>query len=675
VLSQAFALGLVDPAMEPTLHVGAASTLLTVAFSPVALLSSYVLRIAAVSEATLAAGPLPPAAGVGLSGPTPLSPGRDGCVMAEGSRAAQKDRYVAVIDQDKVTDEVRDIALKYDPLNRTPGRQGFHVTEDGELHIDDANVIEEHRIVANKVPNDAIKILRLPAERGELVHRYGENGFRLYELPVPQPGRAVGLLGPNGTGKSTALRVLDGSIRPNLGQVDDPPSWSEVISRFRGTAAQNYLAKLAEDDVETADKPQRVDRLPDHHEDTAGALVRAADERGLAREALARFELASLADRDIEELSGGELQRLAIAATLVRDVDAYLVDEPSAYLDVGQRLTVARGFAELAADRGVLVVDHDLVTLDVLADDVHLTYGEPGGFGVVSRPLTTRRGINAFIEGMLRREGIRIREEPLTFEASATQTQGEPAISAPRLAKRFDGFELVVDPVDLREGELVGVLGRNGLGKTTFARLLAGVLEPDEGEIETRRTVAYKPQYLQADFAGTVEALLASQVDLEAPWFRAQILGPFDLEDLLEAPVAALSGGERQRVAVGLTLAREADAYLLDEPSAYLDVERRVDLATQLRRVIADRAAPCLVVDHDLMLLDALADRVMVFEGTPGEQGHGCAPEPTADGLDAFLAEVDVTFRRDERTGRPRANDPGSRKDREQREAGDYYAA
>jgi ATP-binding cassette subfamily E protein 1 len=597
--------------------------------------------------------------------------------MAEGSRAGTKDRYVAVVDQDKVTDEVRDIALKYDPLNQTPGEQGFHVTEDGQLHIEDHKVIEEHRIVQNKIPNDAIEILRLPAERGELVHQYGPNGFRLYELAAPVEDRVVGLLGPNGVGKSSALRILDGSLQPNLGRIEDPPAWAEIVQRFRGTAAQRYLEKLEAGEVSTAYKPQRVDRVPEHHGGTPEQLLARRDERGRRDQALETLELEHVAHREVDELSGGELQRLAIAATLVADVDTYLVDEPSSYLDVGQRLTMARGLAELAADREVIVVDHDLVTLDVLADQLHVVYGQPGGFGVVSRPLSARRGINQFLSGRLEDEEIRIREQAITFREDPARRarEGDPVVRVPSLTKRFDGFELTVDPGTIHAGEVVAVLGRNGLGKTTFARLLAGALSPDEGTIEEEVAISYKPQYFDPGFEGTVGTLLASQVDVEAAGFQAGIRGPFDLDPLWDEPVPSLSGGERQRVAIALALARQADAYLLDEPSAYLDVERRMALAARLRRFASQRSKPCLVIDHDLSLLDAVADRVMVFEGDPGHRGHGRSPEPVREGLDRFLATVNVTVRKDARTGRPRANDPGSRKDRQQREAGEYFAS
>ncbi len=592
--------------------------------------------------------------------------------------AARKDRYVAVIDQDDVTEEVRNIALNYDPLNRS-GREGFHVTEDGELHIDDEKVIEEHRIVENRIPNESIRIVRLPAERGQLVHQYGENGFRLYELPAPTEGSVIGLLGPNGVGKSTALRVLGGLLKPNLGRFDRETGWDAIVREFRGTGVQNYLERLREADVRSAFKPQRVDRLAEGYEGTVRDLLEARDERDAADDAIERLELGGLLDRAVEELSGGELQRVTIAATVVRDADAYLIDEPSSYLDVGQRLAVARALETLAEGRRVVVVDHDLVTLDLLANSVHLLYGEPGSFGVVSRPLSTRRGINQFLEGYLREENVRIREESVDFlrRPDRSATGGEPVAEFPALTVELGSFSLRTEAGAIHSGEVLGILGRNGLGKTTFAKVLAGVVEPDTGRVETGIRLSYKPQYVAPSFEGSVRELFETEVDAAARGreFVTRIEEPFEVEPLYERDVSELSGGELQRVGIALALARDADAYLLDEPSAYLDVDRRMSLATRLRAFVERTDAPCLVIDHDLLLLNYVSDRAMVFEGEPGNRGVGRSPRPVREGLDRFLQSVGVTFRRDPNTGRPRANKPGSRKDREQKRSGEYYAA
>lgn len=594
--------------------------------------------------------------------------------MDDHATASQKDKYVAIIDQEKVTDEVRDIALKYDPLNQAGREEGFHLTEDGELHIDDAMVIEEHKIVANKIPNDAVEIVRLPAERGELIHQFVENGFRLYELPAPSEGCVVGLLGPNGVGKSTALRILGGSLRPNLGNTATKPEWNTIVREFRGTAVQTHLERLRDDTVTTAYKPQRVDRIHDQYDGTVSELLNERDERNLGHVVLERLDLEDVAGRQVADLSGGELQRVAIGATLGTDREMYLIDEPSSYLDVSQRLTVARAIRELTEDRAVLVVDHDLITLDVIADSVHVVYGEPAGFGVVSRPLSTRRGINQFLEGRLRDENVRIRETPIDFfEDDTRDTSGAAVFEFPTLTKEFDSFSLQVGSGTIHEGEILGVLGRNGLGKTTFAKLLAGTLTPDEGTVDADIRISYKPQYLDPAFDGTVRELFASHVDTYSQEFRMDIQRSFDLDPLFERAVEDLSGGELQRVGIALALARDADMYLLDEPSAYLDAEQRTAFGDTLRRLVERKGSLCLVIEHDLLLFDHVSDRAMRFEGDPGTRGVGRSPQPVHRGMNQFLESVDVTFRKDPTTGRPRANKPGSRKDREQKSSGNYY--
>lgn len=591
------------------------------------------------------------------------------------SRIAQKDKYVAVIDQDLVTDEVRDIALKYDPLNRSGRGEGFHVTDDGELHIDDENVMEEHKLIEKKIPNDAIKILRLPAERGQLVHQYGENTFRLYELPSPVDGKVVGLLGRNGVGKSTALNILAGQLKPNLGAFREERDWDEIIREFRGTEVQRYLERLKDGEVSAAYKPQHVDMIPQKYEGKVRALLERNDERDALERITASMDLKGVLDRNLADLSGGELQRTAIAATALKDADIYLVDEPSSYLDVGQRLKIARALRELARERPVIVVEHDLATLDLLSDNIHILYGDPGGFGVVSNPLSVRKGINQFLDGTLREENVRIRAERIDFLTRKERIvkQEEEILNFPALEKAFDAFTLATEPGSLYRNEVLGIFGQNALGKTTFAKMLAGAITPDNTDIETYLTISYKPQYIDAP-DGTVRELFSSEVNIYGQEFKTWIATPFDIKPLYESRVQDLSGGELQRVGIALCLARDADVYLLDEPSAYLDVDRRVQLAKQLRSFVEKTETSCMLIDHDLLLLDYVSDRAMVFEGNPGNTGIGRAPENIRDGVNRFLKTMNITFRRDPNTGRPRANKPGSQKDQEQKKAGDYYA-
>ncbi|MFB6173340.1 MAG: ribosome biogenesis/translation initiation ATPase RLI [Halobacteriales archaeon] len=537
-------------------------------------------------------------------------------------------------------------------------------------------------ICVEKCPFDAIEIINLPQELDEEpAHRYGENTFALYGLPAPSEGRVTGILGPNGIGKTTAVRVLAGELTPNLGQWEDPPEWSAVLEEYRGTALQDYLAALREDAVAVARKPQYVDRIPDTYEGPTRGLLENADERGVLSELAERLSIEPVLEQDIGTLSGGELQRVAIAATLAREADFYFLDEITPYLDISQRIAAARLIRELAEEgRSMFVVEHDLAVLDLLADAIHVTYGEPGAFGIVTDPKSTRNGINEYLAGYLDNENMRIRPEAIEFEQHAPRSVagGDPLVEYPDLAKSYgEGeFGLRVEGGTIREEEVLGVVGPNGIGKSTFAKLLAGRLEPDEGAVDTELEVAYKPQYIEIDEPMRVDAFLASITDeFGSSYWQTAIAGPLQLERVMEQSLTDLSGGERQRVAIAAALSEDADLYVLDEPSAHLDVEQRVRTTRAIRRYAEREDATVLVIDHDIYMIDLLADRLLVFDGEPASEGHADPPRDMRSGMNEFLSNLGITFRRDERAGRPRINKPGSQLDREQKREGEYYYA
>jgi len=535
-------------------------------------------------------------------------------------------------------------------------------------------------ICVEKCPFDAIEILNLPQELDEdPAHRYGENAFELYGLPVPEPGKVTGLLGPNGIGKSTAVKVLAGELTPNLGEHADPPDWDGILEAYRGTALQDYLGDLRDGDVAVSRKPQYVDHVPDRFDGVTRELLERTDERGVLDDLVDRLELGAVVDQPIDSLSGGELQRVALAAALARDADFYFVDELTPYLDVSQRVTAARLVRELAGDdRAVLVVEHDLAILDLLADSLHVAYGEPGAFGVVTQPKATRVGINEYLTGYLTTENMRIRESEITFEEHAPRAvqAAEALVEYPAMSKSYgEGeFSLEVDAGTIHRDEVLGVVGPNGIGKSTFARLLASELEPDDGDLELGLDIAYKPQYVEADEPMRVDAFLSSVTDeFGTSYWNTEIAGPLQLERIMEQRLPDLSGGERQRVAIAACLSRDADLYLLDEPSAHLDVEQRVLATRCIRRFAENREKTVMVVDHDIYLIDLVSDRLVVFDGEAAERGHASPPTAMRDGMNEFLANLDVTFRRDGGTGRPRINKPGSQLDRQQKKAGEYY--
>ena len=300
-------------------------------------------------------------------------------------------------------------------------------------------------------------------------------------------------------------------------------------------------------------------------------------------------------------------------------------------------------------------------------------YGKPGVYGIVSMRKSTRVGINEFIEGYLKAENMRIRAEPLKFLVKPPSEAGvRKVVGFKNLKIKIGDFELEVEGGEIKEREIIGVAGRNALGKTTFVKVLAGLLKPSQGEIKDNVEVSYKPQYLEAPEKLVKELFRAIRVDPEIELNR-DILSPLELSPLLNRKASDLSGGELQRVAIGLCLAQKADLYLLDEPSAYLDSEQRVRVAKLIRKLTQRRKRACLVVEHDLMLLDYLSDRMMVFFGEPGKKGIAKGPMEIREAMRLFLKEIGITLRRDPQTKRPRINKLGSKKDKELREKNIWY--
>ena len=585
-------------------------------------------------------------------------------------------RRVAVIDKELCKPKKCNfLCANVCPKNRS-GEDCITLDEITNFPLIDEDVCIACGICVKKCPFKAIKIVNLPSQLKEKpIHRFGKNQFVLFRLPYPVENQVVGLIGSNGLGKTTSLLILSGQIKPNLGEPGKKFELSELTSIFRGTELQNYLEKLSEEEIRVSFKPQRVDLIPSKYSGKISKLLDKTDERGLLNELIERLRLEGLLERKINEISGGELQRVAIAACLARDADIYYFDEPTSFLDVFQRLEVSKAIREFCEKKSVMVADHDLATLDFLADRVHIFYGSPSVYGIVSLPLSVRVGINAFLDGYIKEENVRIREEPLKFDFSFTRISDLKSvlISFEGLKKKLGSFELKIKEGKVYQKEVLGILGANALGKTTFARILAGELKLEAGKLEGKVKISYKPQYPRTEFEGTVEELLRSFKKEFSSSYQAEILRPLQIDKLLLRKVKKLSGGELQRVAITITLSKEADVYLLDEPSAFLDVEMRVSLAKMIRRLVEKRECSVMVIDHDLLFLSQIADRGMVFLGEPGKFGYSEGPCELEDAFNSFLKEVGVTFRSDPQTGRPRANKLNSKLDKEQKERGKYF--
>lgn len=532
-------------------------------------------------------------------------------------------------------------------------------------------------ICTNRCPFNAVSIINLPEALDDPIHRYGQNMFELFGLPNIREGSVVGILGPNGIGKSTIIRMLSGELKPNLGKYDEDVSWDEIISYFKGSQLQSYFKKLSKSELKVVHKPQMVDLLPKFVKGNVQKLMESVDERGAMDEVINALELKSILQRDISKLSGGELQRVAIGAAVLREADFYYFDEPTSWLDVRQRLNAVKVIRTLSEQgKSVMVIEHDLAALDAISDYVHILYGQPGAYGVVSQMRGVRVGINAYINGFLREENIRFRKQPIIFDVKppAQEFEAEVITDYTPLKKSYNGFSLETDEGEIQHDEIITAFGPNGIGKTTFAKILAGVTKPEDGEINKEVTIAYKPQYLVSDFDGTVEELLLTTApNYSSNMFKTEILKPFSLEALLDKDVDELSGGELQRLSVAVTLSRDSEIYLFDEPTAFLDVEQRLKAAKAIKRVVESRNAAAIIIDHDIVFIDYISDRAMVFNGEAGVKGHASSPMNLRSAMNSFLSSVGITFRRDKETKRPRVNKFDSYLDREQKEKGEYY--
>lgn len=612
---------------------------------------------------------------------------------------------VAIINPDKCKPKkCSQECQKSCPVNKT-GKVCIEVTKTSSICFISESLCIGCGMCVKRCPFDAIRIINLPKGLAQQVsHRYGPNSFKLHRLPTPRAGQVLGLVGTNGIGKSTALRILGGNMRPNLGRFSDPPEWKEILKHWRGNELQNFFDKMLSADLKALIKIQYVDSVA-KAKNVAKAIVgkrlSALDQRNVREDVIGMLDLGGVLEREVQQLSGGELQRFIIGLTCVQKVDIYMFDEPSSYLDVKQRLNAARMIRSLLAHNNyVIVVEHDLSILDYLSDFVCCLYGNPGAYGVVTMPFSVREGINIFLAGYVPTENVRFRDFELSFKVKSGEEEDDKVekkkkkgeeeekdekeetdkqkaekikkklnFNYPAMVKTLGPFKLTVNSGSFARSETIVMLGQNGTGKTTLIKMLAGILKPDSaGEDEIvmpSLNISYKPQTIAPKFEGSVASLFSMK--LKESWqssiFKTEVLMPLNIDSLLDNDVQNLSGGELQRVAIVLALAKPCDIYLIDEPSAYLDSEQRVIASKVMKRWIMTSKRAAFVVEHDFIMATYMADKVIVFDGIPAKDAFCTSPESMVSGMNKFLKLMDVTFRRDPNNYRPRINKGESQKD------------
>ena len=574
--------------------------------------------------------------------------------------------------------------IKYCPKVRT-GDKTIVLSLDGK-HVEiTESLCTGCGICIKKCPFNAISIINLPDPlKNQITYRFGPDQFSLFRMAIPKKGKVLGLIGQNGIGKSTMLSILSGNLKMNLGKFnEDSPDNDAIINFFKGSELQQYFLELFNKKLRVVHKPQNINLIPKHVAGKVYDLLKKNDVNDLLDKAVEELNLNGILDRKISVLSGGEVQRVAIAAAYLKDADVYLIDEPSSYLDVSERINMAKLIRSLSDDnKTVVVVEHDLAILDYLSDYISLFYGVPGAYGIISHPQGVRVGINIYLNGYIKDENVRIRDEPIQFHErppiNSLFDTGASIFSYENLEKTLGDFHLTVTGSEVHAGEILGILGPNGIGKSTFINLIANKIVSDNkinDFEENKLKVSLKPQYIKINESKAVSDTL-TKIRM-APYFsqsyKKRLINSLQLENIKNRKMSELSGGELQRVTIADCLSTEADIYLLDEPSAFLDIEMRLTVAQLLRKSIEELKKSAFIVEHDIITQDFIADSILVFEGTPGIEGRALAPLNLRDGFNLFLKMMGITFRREKETKRPRVNKIGSTKDTYQKRINEYY--
>ncbi len=574
---------------------------------------------------------------------------------------------VAVIDRDICIEKrCGYVCAKVCPPNRM-GEECIVIEKDGVYPVISEPLCIGCGLCVKKCPVQCISIINVAQELENPIYQYGINTFRIYGLPLPVEG-AVALVGKNGIGKSCTIRLLTRQIHPNFAIFDRELSQDEIMKRL--SLEQKRYFNRTKEGLKVSVKIQQIEKIRGAFKGTVlELLLSILVTKEKVEQTAKTYRLKNILNRKIDQLSGGELQKVSIAAAAMKEADIYYFDEITNYLDIEERLKIAVLMKELSERKMVMMAEHDLTFLDYVSNYVYVLYGNENVYGVVSGIKNVRVGINEYISGYLKDENVRFREYEIEFSKHSEGEVKTPVkVKYSPMKRAFSEFVFTSEGGELRKGEILGLVGKNALGKSAFVKMLAGLEKTDYGE-QLGLKVSYKPQYITADDSLISELFQSKKLNGQFEECKRRL----DIGKFMDKKLNELSGGELQRVALTLALSQDADVYLFDEPSAFLDIEQRFEFAGLLRKVISESDKSAFVVDHDIVFIDAIANRLIVFDGESSVKGHASKPLNKKDGMNSFLKVTGITMRRDKDSNRPRINKPDSQLDSEQRATGEYF--
>jgi len=582
---------------------------------------------------------------------------------------------LAIIDNKKIKQlEDKKIIQGKCPMNRT-GAECMYF--EGENLLIDEILCTGCGICVKFDNYNAIKIINLPdTENKSVVHQYGKNGFRIFDLPNVTQSGILGIMGRNGIGKSTVINILSNNLQANFGvlengKMENLEYYKILNDKYKGSSLQNFFIKLKNGEINPAIKIQQIVNIPRIFKGEVKDLLKKieTDEKIILEEAK-KLNVDKILNREITKLSGGELQRVAILATLLKSsCNFFVFDEITNYLDIFQRLNVSKNIKEKMENKTCVVIEHDFIVLDYLCDYINIMYGEQSAYGMITKTKAAKNGINDYLKGYVSEENVKFRDRVVSFDKLSVgiSQKNEKIVEWDNFKIELGNgdFSLEIEKGAINKSEIIGIIGENGLGKTTFVKHL-------EKNPINNKIISYKEQLIETT-DNLVLAELAGFKNYTDNFYKVFVLKPLRIDSLLEKQIDELSGGELQRFAIAKCLLAEADIYLLDEPTAFLDIEERLSLSKLLKNFFETRKKAGFIIDHDLVFMDYLSDKLMVFLGTPSKNGIGKTPKNLQEAMNTFLKTLNITFRRDLNNKRPRVNKLNSVNDSKQKKSGEYY--